>query len=341
NLLSSSKLSFKKYYSYYQNLKSYELFLKLFNYSILVLPVVGFLLGLWLDSDLLSLILCRIALALTVIPLILHVRKDPMSEDLNSWGMFVLAAILSFVALDRIDPLVLLVVITAFLSVVIPWFAIYRVQSGNPKNLESILLHMKYISNADGATIYEVLPDKPDEMAFRVVINSSLNIQMGGTSGKPVVLKNLHIRDHRGAPNLTTMATSVFHTMKTLHISDIYQDTAGFNLKGSFEFDKAQNYRTQSILTVPLISKLGKVVGVVQLINPIDSVTGKPVDFTAEQIDELVSLGNSAGEALETLVILRHIKNPVVALFVSIMSRVAVGSIRVINAITKENFLKI
>ena len=52
--------------------------------------------------------------------------------------------------------------------------------------LEKILIEGKALANADGGTLYLVTPEKT--LRFGMVMNDSLRIAMGGTSGRPVSL---------------------------------------------------------------------------------------------------------------------------------------------------------
>jgi hypothetical protein len=49
--------------------------------------------------------------------------------------------------------------------------------------LETILTAAKTITNADGGTLYRLIDGK---LKFEIVLNDSLNIAMGGTTGVPV-----------------------------------------------------------------------------------------------------------------------------------------------------------
>ena len=59
----------------------------------------------------------------------------------------------------------------------------------NKRLLEMILLGAKEITNADGGTIYSVTDDK--QLKFEIMSNETLNIALGGTTGKDLSL--IHI----------------------------------------------------------------------------------------------------------------------------------------------------
>src|SRR5271170_23933 len=73
--------------------------------------------------------------------------------------------------------------------------------------LEKILLEGRALSHADGGTLYLVTPEKT--LRFGMLINDSLKMVMGGTSGQPVSLVPLNLHDPvTGEPNLKNIATS-------------------------------------------------------------------------------------------------------------------------------------
>ncbi len=57
--------------------------------------------------------------------------------------------------------------------------------------LETILNAAQNITNADGGTLYRVIPGK--ELVFEIVRTDSLGVVMGGTSGVPVPIAPLAV----------------------------------------------------------------------------------------------------------------------------------------------------
>ena len=54
--------------------------------------------------------------------------------------------------------------------------------------LEIILTAATKITHADGGTLYRLIDD---ELKFEIVLNKSLNIQLGGTTGNPIPFQPL------------------------------------------------------------------------------------------------------------------------------------------------------
>ncbi|MDI9407968.1 MAG: GAF domain-containing protein [Candidatus Pacebacteria bacterium] len=308
-----------------------------FTVFLLTVPQIGLALTLILQDPFWGVALGCFTIFVAAFPIVINVRSNPMSEDLNSWGLSLLSSVLGVFAIERFEFAEIYFAVFSLLNAGLPWFVVFKVQSQHPKLLESILLELKKIGRADGATLYEIDPDEPNQLNYVMVHNDSLKISMGGTTGKAINFPPLKLHVEFGAPNLSTIATSVCFTMNSLLIEDIYQDTKGFNLKGTFSFDKSFNYTTRSILAVPLISKLGQVVGVIQLINPRDRQTGKLISFDDQAIKKIEAMAKQAGEVLETQLVLRHINNPLSAIVVNVLTRLVIDLLTVIQLMTGHN----
>ena len=59
--------------------------------------------------------------------------------------------------------------------------------------METILLEAKSLSNADGGTLYIRTPD--NRLKFEIMRTDSLNIAMGGTTGKDINFPPLNLFD--------------------------------------------------------------------------------------------------------------------------------------------------
>lgn len=162
--------------------------------------------------------------------------------------------------------------------------------------LEKILLEAKALSLADGGTLYLVTPEKT--LRFVMIVNDSLKIAMGGTSGKEVSLPPLNLYDAAtGAPNQSNIATSCALGAKLISVADAYTEK-GFDFSGARAFDQRMNYRTISVLCVPLRDAHQKVIGVLQLINPQDPETGRVVPFEPHLCQMMELLSRLAAAAL-------------------------------------------
>ena len=137
----------------------------------------------------------------------------------------------------------------------------------NKRLLEIILLGAKELTNADGGTLYTVTEDA--KLKFEIMRTLSLDIAMGGTTGKDIPFPPLPIYLEDGKPNNNMVAAYSVVNAKTVNIADAYL-TEGFDFSGTRKFDEKTGYRSKSFLTVPMKNHENEIIGVLQLINAID-----------------------------------------------------------------------
>jgi HD-GYP domain-containing protein (c-di-GMP phosphodiesterase class II) len=131
--------------------------------------------------------------------------------------------------------------------------------------LEHILLVAKRMTHADGGTLYRPSDDRR-ALDFHIMLNDTLGIHQGGPAGAPMAATAIPLYDAAGEKNLSAVAAYAAHSGRSVNIEDVYQ-AGGFNFSGMVSFDRQRNYRSQSILTVPMRDHEGELVGVLQLIN--------------------------------------------------------------------------
>ncbi len=172
--------------------------------------------------------------------------------------------------------------------------------------LEVILLGAKELTNADGGTLYTVTEDA--KLKFEILRNLSLDIAMGGTTGKPIPFPPLPIYGDDGKPNLTMVAVYSVANAKTVNIPDAYL-TEGFDFSGTAKFDAKMGYRSQSFLTVPMMNHENEIIGVLQLINAIDPLTNQIIPFSDSHQRLVESLASQAAVALTNQNLINGLKN--------------------------------
>jgi HD-GYP domain-containing protein (c-di-GMP phosphodiesterase class II) len=160
--------------------------------------------------------------------------------------------------------------------------------------LESILTAAKSITRADGGTLYRLTGER--SLRFEIVRTTSLKYYLGGTTGNPVPFYPIQLyRD--GRPNHGMIAAHVALTGKTVNIADAYS-AEGFDFTGTRAFDNKTGYRSKSFLTVPMKNHEREIIGVLQLINAMDPVSGEIVPFSASDQRLAESLASQAAIAL-------------------------------------------
>ena len=162
--------------------------------------------------------------------------------------------------------------------------------------LENILIAAKTITHADGGTLYRVTNDR-QALRFEILRTDSLRIAMGGSSGNPINFPNLPLFDGQGKPNDSLVAAyTAIHNL-TVNIADAYNEP-NFDFSGTRQFDERTGYRSKSFLSVPMKDHEGDVIGVLQLINAIDSETGQVVSFSSADQSLAESLASQAAIAI-------------------------------------------
>ena len=149
------------------------------------------------------------------------------------------------------------------------------------KLLEEILQVVMSISNSDAGTIYSITDDK--QLKFETVINKSLDLYLGGASGKPVDFPNIDLFID-GKENETAIVAHAVNSGEIINIPDVYA-ALPFDMSAARNMDARTGYRTKSMLTIPLKDHTDDIIGVIQLINVKDQH-----DNIITYSDELVTL---------------------------------------------------
>ena len=179
--------------------------------------------------------------------------------------------------------------------------------------LEIILVAAKSITQADGGTLYRVSDDQ-SALRFAIVRTDSLGLAFGGTAAQPISAQfgDLPLyRDDGGQsnrrPNDSLVAAYATLHAQTVNIADAYA-AEGFDFSGTRAFDQATGYRSQSFLTVPLKNHDHQVIGILQLINAIDPISGSVRAFSDADQRLAESLASQAAIALSNRLLISQIE---------------------------------
>lgn len=174
--------------------------------------------------------------------------------------------------------------------------------------LETILVAAKKITHADGGTLYRRHAATKNTLNFEIIRTDSLGIALGGTTGARIPFEPVRLRDEAGRENTSMVVAYSVLKDCTVAIADAYQEE-GFDFSGTKAFDRRTGYRSQSFLTVPMKDHEGEIIGVLQLINAQDPVTGKIVAFseTDERLAE--SLASQAAVAITNRLLIIQLEN--------------------------------
>ena len=170
------------------------------------------------------------------------------------------------------------------------------------KLLGLILERSRFITGADAGSIYVVEGDDPDiarrQLHFKLTQNDSVNFDASEF--------NLPINER-------SMSGYAAMHRTALNIDDVYRLPPNSPYGFDRSFDAKIGYRTKSVLTTPLLSRVGDVIGVLQLINKkvepsaklinLDDDLEGVIPFDKRSEDLLQTLASLAGIALENAIL--------------------------------------
>ena len=147
-----------------------------------------------------------------------------------------------------------------------------------------ILTFLRKATSAEAGTLYLM-----NEEHDRIFFVSSQNSRLGSK-----------VFEKREIPfNKRSFVGYVCDKGETLNIPDAYSIPEDAPYTFNSDLDKRLNYKTVSIITVPMKTATGDIVGAVQLINKIDSESDNPVPFSDFDTIMLTSLSTLAAVSVE------------------------------------------
>jgi putative two-component system response regulator len=166
------------------------------------------------------------------------------------------------------------------------------------KLLNLILQEARNFTSADAGSLYI---RKGDGLVFITAQNDTLSKRNSQTMPE---------KDYTGLViplSQESIAGFVASTGQTLNIPDVYHLPQEAEYKFFRKFDEENQYRTQSVLAVPLKDPEGEIIGVLQLINALNE-KNEVVPFD-ERIEDLVhSLASQAAVAIKNAQLLEELK---------------------------------
>jgi len=177
--------------------------------------------------------------------------------------------------------------------------------------LERILDEAQRLARAEGGTLY--LLDESDiarpALKFALLRNDVLGFKQGGIDGEPITLPPVPLLDEQGRENHRMVAAHVANTRQMINIADVYDDNDEFDFSGTQKFDERNGYRSQSMVTIPLLNHAQEVIGVLQLINARDPETNKVIPFSDRVVPVISALASYAAIALNNQILVQDLKN--------------------------------
>ncbi|MFW5689301.1 MAG: GAF domain-containing protein, partial [Spirochaetota bacterium] len=154
--------------------------------------------------------------------------------------------------------------------------------------LEQVLLRARQLVRADAGTIYLKAKNR---LFFSYVQNDTLFAGQTPDSRYVYSANSLPI-------DRSSLAGYAAATGEPLVIDDVYDIQSNVSYAFNPEFDTRSNYRTKSMLIIPLKTRDGGLVGVLQLINAIDD-TGTTIPFSYQDTTYAEQFAQHAADAIE------------------------------------------
>jgi len=162
--------------------------------------------------------------------------------------------------------------------------------------LDTLLSETRALVKADAGSIFLV---EDGFLKFSYVQNDTLF--------EADFLSNKYIYSNSAVPiDESSLAGFVAVNGRALVLDDVYQLPAEAPYVFNAKFDEISQYRTTSVLVVPLVTGKKEVLGVLELINAQDE-TGKVVPFTEYQKNFIGLFAFYAGVAIERALLLRDV----------------------------------
>jgi len=169
-------------------------------------------------------------------------------------------------------------------------------ERGLDKLLELIVTEARAFTNADGCSLY--IKDE-ENLNFAVAQTESLQKR----DGKREPFKSFSLPLTK-----ESIAGYVAVTGEVLNIEDVYTIPAGIEYRINKQFDKNNNYRSKSMLAVPMRDNEGEIIGVLQLINSLD-YSDHIIPFNPALESIILSLASQAAVAIRNVRLIEDIKN--------------------------------
>ncbi len=176
--------------------------------------------------------------------------------------------------------------------------------------LELILYTARHLTNADAGTVYSVReefydnPFNPGELKsksliFEVMHTESKKFFVTKPEGIPPVPMEID-----GKPNNSHVSAYCANTGNIVNIPDVY-DAEGFDFSGPKNYDKQTNYRSKSMLVLPLRDHENQINGVLQLLNR-QTINGDVIPFSQNDQTIVQAMSYQAAISLTTQKLLRE-----------------------------------
>lgn len=155
--------------------------------------------------------------------------------------------------------------------------------------MDRILSEAQHLLKADAGTIFL---REGDFLRFAFFLNETLAQRTASGQTPHVSSFRLPITDR-------SVAGWVCLTGQPLHVADCYAISPEAPYRFDSSFDQLLGYRTKSMIAMPLKNQSGRILGVVEVINPVGEIGSARPNFSEADIRLLEHFANIATVALE------------------------------------------
>jgi HD-GYP domain-containing protein (c-di-GMP phosphodiesterase class II) len=156
--------------------------------------------------------------------------------------------------------------------------------------LEFIVHEARGLTRADAGSLY-IVDLEENDLDFLVCQNDTLARRVGADAERDLFTPfSIPVSEK-------SIAGYVALKGETLNFEDVYNLPEGSVFSFNKDFDKRNDYRTRSTLTVPLKDPDGRVEGVLQLINALDG-KGNVIPFPQDMVSIVQALASQAAVAV-------------------------------------------
>lgn len=159
--------------------------------------------------------------------------------------------------------------------------------------LETILLEARRLADCDAGSLYLIDDtEEEDALVFKLTQNDS---------------REFPFTEQRLPLTAESLAGYVALSGSELDIPDVYELPKDAPYRFNRSFDDQNNYRSVSMLVLPMRDHRGKVVGVLQFINRMDPILDSPVPFGEEVVELLRAVASQAAVSIQKNLLIRDV----------------------------------
>ncbi len=170
-----------------------------------------------------------------------------------------------------------------------------------PERFMEMVVNLCGVADADGGSLY-IYDNKEQKLKATVFYNKVLGTEKVVETFDPLRISGLvevALRNEQGELAVETPSVASFAEKEIIIVKDLATNRR-FDFRNTLKFDKENNYTTKSMIMLPLPAHDGRVVGILQVINP------GAACYAHENRSFLEALGAQTGIALNNALLVNE-----------------------------------